>query len=318
MRLTAVLLGCIVFACIVSADLRQEIASSLSLGRTQVEGWELKCLIGKPEEPDYGTWTVGFHDRANFLKITRNHTNKAGVTNPLTRGYLRWNDTLYEFNYGGSEAKRTVGGGSISSNGFIPQSVLMAYEERGLRYEDLVQSADSITGAGKQRTVTGQHEGHPYTIVVERFPFGWRVVEFNIEYLSGSFASRTRGRLEGWTDTAGVTLPQRGSRLLKPVNPAFAGPRKRLPQVFECDFSTLKPSTKIALTDVFRPGAFVVAGPYTLLQMTESGELVDGSGLLKRPFLPWNIAYVVSVAGLVFFSSLWFWQYKRRTVGSRR
>ncbi|KXK13237.1 MAG: hypothetical protein QY327_00015 [Fimbriimonadaceae bacterium] len=318
MRLAAVLLGWIVFVCIVSADLRQEMASSLRLGRTQVEGWELKCLIGKPEEPNYGYWTAGFHEGANFLKITRNHTNKAGVTNPLTMGYLRWNDILYQFNYGGDETKRTVGGGSISSNGYIEQSVLMAYEQCGLRYEDLVQSADSITGAGKQRTVTGQHEGHPYTIVVERFPFGWRVVEFNIEYLSGSFASRTRGRLEGWTDKAGVTLPQRGARHLEAVNPEFAGRGKRHPRVFECDFSTLKPSTKLTPLAVFRPGAFVVAGPYTLLQMTESGELVDGSGLLKKPFLPWNIAYVLSVAGLVFFSSLWFWQYKRRTAGSRR
>ncbi|MBV6489724.1 MAG: hypothetical protein IT202_02575 [Fimbriimonadaceae bacterium] len=316
MRLAAVLLGCLSLMNAVSASLREEIAISLKGGRTKAEGWELKCLIGNPGEYTYGSWTAGFHDRANFLKITKKHTTKAGLTHPLTEGYLECNGILYQFQYPGDHAK-SPGVGSVEQYGNMVRSVLSAYEEQGLRYEDLVRSADSITGAGKRRTVAGQHEGHPYTIVVERFPFGWRAVEFNIEYLESTRAFRTQGRLEDWTDALGITLPKRGFMTLSPV--VFVrGEVAQAHRPFECDFSSLKPSKKLTLRDVFYPGTFVVAGPTKLLQMTESGELVDGSGLLKKPFLPWNIAYVVSVAGLVFFSSLWFWQYKRRTVGSRR
>lgn len=303
----------------VQAQVQNQIVADLEQGFANVQGWELTCTVQTGDRKFSGDCTVGFHEGANFIKKTVMHTTKAGLTHKMTYGYLGSDGKVYAFNYA-DDYKSIPGVGSIESNGFDAPSVLSAYEHQGVRYSELARAASAIAGSGSHKTLTGVREGHPFRIVVQHFPFGWRVVELQVEYRVSKIDLRFEATLEGWTNSKGVTLPEHGTMKIRSVNPANQGRRAEglPPNGFQCDFSTLRPSTKLTLQDVFRPGTFVVAGPYKLLQMTESGELVDGSGLLKKPFLPWNIAYVLSVAGLVFFSSLWFWQYKRRTAGSRR
>ncbi len=296
------------------ADLKSEIAADIRTCRLAAEGWKVQCQIDCMAKSYAGTYTVGFHGSTPYL--IRNYTRRSsnGNLDQINDGYLQNDGIVYWFEYA-KDYPQIAGVGTIKDNGYPFTSVLDAFEDQGITYDELIARADSVKRTGNKAEISGQTEGKSFKITVIKLETGWRVERSQMWFRKTTADLVSEVNLSEWTKKGSVELPRNGSGTFTGVEPAPVALR---PSTFVTDFSTLERSEPLTLRDIYRPFTVVVAGPTKTLQMTAKGELVESSGILKAETNPWAWLYVSSVAGLVFFSALLLTQHRTRRSLSRK
>lgn len=261
-----------------------------------------------------GDYIAGFHYSRNYLARESQRMSSKGRWERQRDGYLEESGQVYYYSYP-IESQNVAGVGQILKNGFEFTTILKAFSDQGLYYDDLVLGADSVKQVGGRVEVSGRTGAKTFRVFVVKYPTGWRVAQSQIWFRPKTVDLVSEVSLAGWTKSGVVELPKSGDGIVKVLTPTQVAIR---PTRFLTAFETLKPSVPLSLKDIYRPFTIVVAGPTKTLQMTAKGELVESSGILRAQTNPWAWLYVISVAGLVFFSALLFSQSRIRRSASRK